>query len=271
MLRRRSLLAAQALARPWRTWWSTPNPAPIFLLGNQRSGTSAITRLLAEMTGRSATIDLRPEFHAPCYPAVHRGELPFSHLLERNRLEFSRDLIKAPDLTFFFDELRAEFPAARFVFIVRDPRANIRSVLDRLGLPGDTASWTPEQWATIPPGWRLVVDGRWLGLRGASPVEMLAARWNRCADVFLKHRQHFRLVRYEDFLDDKAGELDRLAAHLGLPKLRDVSSRLDDTLQRRGANRRVPWRAFFGDNLACIESRCSERMHALGYRKARAA
>jgi hypothetical protein len=35
------------------------NPRPVIILGNQKAGTSAITNLLAEMTGQSVSQDFR--------------------------------------------------------------------------------------------------------------------------------------------------------------------------------------------------------------------
>src|SRR5882724_5729315 len=95
---------------------------PVFILGNQKSGTSAIATLLAEATGLSLTLDILPEIKNPRYPQVVRGELRFRDFVRRYKLCFSRHIIKEPNITLLHDRLRAYFPEAQFVFVVRDPR-----------------------------------------------------------------------------------------------------------------------------------------------------
>ncbi|NEP45581.1 MAG: hypothetical protein F6K35_42755, partial [Okeania sp. SIO2H7] len=113
------------------------NPQPILVLGNQKSGTSAIAALLAEMTDLSVTIDLRKEIPNPTYDKIIKGELTFSEFVQLNKLDFSRDIVKEPNLTLLDRELAEYFPNSDFVFVIRDPRDNIRSILNRLQLPGN--------------------------------------------------------------------------------------------------------------------------------------
>jgi hypothetical protein len=73
------------------------------------------------------------------------------------------------------------------------------------------------------------------------------------------------LIRYEDFLEDKTGEIARLAERLGLARINDISDKVDTQYQPRG-NRGIDWHTFFGEgNLKRIERICSDRMHLLGY------
>ena len=241
------------------------NPKPILILGNQKSGTSAIAALLAELTGLSATIDLKNEFPIPTYPQILQDQLPFSQFLQNYKLDFSRDIVKEPNLTLFYPELLASFPEAKFVFVLRDPRDNIRSILNRLKIPGDLLQLNPENYQKVTPAWDLIIDNRWLGLEGENYIEMLAARWNFMADVFLNNREQIVLVRYEAFLKDKLGELTRLAEKLELNPVNDITHRLDVQFQKRG-DRDVNWRVFFGhQNLTQIEHICETRMRKLDY------
>jgi hypothetical protein len=241
------------------------NPNPILILGNQKSGTSAIAALLAEMTGLSVTIDLKNEIDYPTYDRVFRDELSFSELVNHNKLDFSKDIIKDCDLILLYPKLAEYFPESKFVFILRDPRDNIRSILNRVKLPGNLSRVDEFQWAKIPPAWKLILDCRWLGLEGENYIELLAARWNLMADIFLKNRNRMRLVCYEDFLKDKIGKIARLAQDLELKQVNDIADKVDIPFQPPG-NRNVKWIEFFGhDNLARIDRICCQNMKQLGY------
>ena len=261
-----------SLRRSLRIWrraalgrFVRPHAAPIFVLGNQKSGTTAIAALLARMTGLRATLDLRREIDTPTFQRVHAGQWTMERFVERNRFDFSRDLIKEPNLTLLCGPLRDYFPQGRFVFVVRDPRQCIRSILDRLGLPGNSSELNGEQLAGVSPAWRLVLDGRWMGLAGDQYVDLLAERWNRCARVYLDDPERFTLCRYEDFVRDRAGTIADLARALSLPVLRDISSEVESAFQPTGRHRHTPVEEFFGDNLDRVTRICADPMHALGY------
>ena len=251
----------------WQSRHAQINSAPIFVLGNQKSGTSAIAALLAEMTGLSVSIDLIKEdlYRHQTYPRIRTGEISFSEFLAMNRLSFSRDIVKEANLTIFYDELITHFPQSKFVFIVRDPRDNIRSQLNLMGIPGDFAQLSSKHLKNLPRGWDIIIDGRWLGLKGENYIEILAARWNFMVDVYLNNMDQIILVRYEDFVKDKAGEIARLVRVLGLTQVNNIVAKVDIQFQPKG-NRDINKTTFFGrDNLARIERICGDRMKQLHY------
>lgn len=241
-----------------------PNPLAIIGIGNQKSGTTAIVALLARHTNSSVTLDL-PGIAGEVKVRLKAGEVSFESFVRRNASELSRDIIKEPNLTFFYNELKRTFPRARYLMIVRDPRQNIRSILNRLQLPGDL-EWLDREWmARVHPNWKADIDGKWLGLTGANYIEVLAARWNLSADVYLNHRDEMVLVRYEDFDAAKAAVITDLARRLELPAKRDITGEVDRQYQPRG-DRGVPLNTFFGPkNLERIVRCCSERMAQFGY------
>lgn len=245
--------ALQSAGTSLRALFATVHESPIIILGNQKSGTTAIAALLAEMTGLSVTLDLKKEFRNPVIDRLKTGELSMNEFVRANKLDFSRDIIKEPNLSPFYRELAERFPASRFVMVTRDPRDNVRSILNRLRIPGNLPDITDEHRSGITRAWGLVIDGRWLGLKGANYIDMLAARWNYIADLYLRHADRMVLIRYEEFSKDKTGALDRLAAALGLEKKRDVSGRVNVQFQPPG-DRNVRWEEFFGAaNLSRIE------------------
>jgi hypothetical protein len=243
---------------------SRQNPDAIFILGNQKSGTSAIAHLLSFATGIPATIDLKNEITNPTCYLVRSGEVSFSEFLDMNKEDFTRPIIKEPSLTILFNELRQTFKNAKFVFVVRDPRDNIRSILDRLKIPGDLRHL--KQVTMIPRAWHVIINNVGLDLRGKSYIEKLAHRWNHMAEIYLRNKEHFILIRYELFLSNKIDTITSLANLLGVRTIYDVASRVDEQFQPAGMNRDKSWSEFYNKrNLLQIERICRHCMVELGY------
>ncbi|MHC5024947.1 MAG: sulfotransferase domain-containing protein, partial [Planctomycetota bacterium] len=201
-VRLRVYRVAKRVAEACRYRAARLHPSPVFILGHQKSGTTAIAALLGRLVDRPVTLDLPREIRAPTFHLVRMGEMSIDAFIRRNRLDFSRPIIKAPNLTLLHDHLRARYPASRFIMIVRDPRDTIRSVLNRVGLPGDLPAIPADRLDDLPPGRRLLLDNRWLGCTSPHYVGQLAERWNLFADVYLDQADAFILVRYEDFCAD---------------------------------------------------------------------
>ncbi len=237
---------------------------PIFILGNHKSGTSAIAGLFAELVGLPTTIDLPSEMETPTCHQVRQGMVPFQAFVQKNRVEFTRKIIKAPELTLLYPQVKEYFPGARFVFILRDPRDNIRSILNRLKIPGHLSGIDPKSFPEMTPAWELVLDNCWLAMPPSHYIDALAERWSYIARIYLQQPENFVLIQYEDFCRDKVAQLKTLADRLNLKARNDVSDWLDYPFQPQG-NRKVSWQEFFQDNLSRIESLCHEEMELLGY------
>ena len=267
--------APEPLRQLWRlgrhgVFWARnqvarPHPSPVFVLGNQKSGTSAIAALLGHLTGLSTAIDLRREVGRQIYPTIVRGEISFDELIRRNRLDFSRAIVKEPNLTFFYDDLRERYPSSRFVFVVRHPADNLRSILNRLSIDGDLPKLEQRHRDNVDPGFDLVLNGAWMGLvSGSHYIDRLCARWNACCDVYLQNKQAFELIRYEDFVADKISSLTGLAEATDLAPRYDIRNQIDRPFQRSG-QRDVDLADFFGINLRRITENCGEKMNSMGY------
>ncbi len=244
------------------------NPSPIFILGNQKSGTSAIAALLGAATGLSVSIDLTKEwvYRRKGYLLVKEKQWNFPQFVHRNKLDFSRDIVKEANLTLLYDELVKFFPDSRFVFVVRDPRSNIRSILNRVKVPGHLESlrnWEDRPY--IPLGWEKVIYGSWLGLNGDNYIAMLAQRWNMMADIYLQNSGNMILSRYEDFLSDKTGHISDIACKLNLNPQFDISEKIDLQFQPKGNNEQRLLSFFRSKNLQRIENTCNQRMQSFGY------
>lgn len=241
------------------------NEDAIIVLGNSKSGTTVIAALLAEYGRLSVTLDFWPRLRRPeTLAAVHSGALPFDRFVRRFRADFARDVVKDPHLTFLYPQLSERFPGARFVMVVRDPRANIRSILNRLKLPGDLPDIGPDDYRSMRPLWEGILKSPWLNVEG-SYVERLAGRWASGARVYLQNRGAIELIRYEDFVADKMGAIAGLATRLDVENRGRIEGKLDTRFQPPG-DRTVGWREFFGDrNLAAIERLTEPEARALGY------
>jgi Sulfotransferase family len=236
----------------------------VFVLGNQKSGTTVIAAALAECAGVSAALDLHALHTRRMTAAYASRSLTVSDIVRRCGNRFRSSVVKEPILTFYMEELLESFPRSRYVFIVRDPRDNIRSILNRLRLPGDQERLTAAQWASVPAAWRESIENRRLGFSFSSYVEGLAHRWLYAWRLCSKVGDRVKMVRYEDFLADKVGFTRRLARQVGyLPRvdaLRSVNKQYQDA-----GDRTVCWRQFFGENLPLINHICRSAMATLGY------
>ena len=237
---------------------------PIIVLGNQKSGTSAIAHLLADFSGLSKTIDI-PPLWPPVSVQIMRGDIDFASIVERHRAYFSTELIKEPAMTFFVDQVLVRFPESKYVFVIRDARDNIRSLLNSRKLPGHLKTLEEHHLAALSPR-RVTVNARVWGVgENESYIGVLAHRWTKAIDNYLLYSDRMILARYEDFIQDKVGFIARLAERIGLSQKSDISDKVDVQYQPRG-NREISWEEFFGkENLMRIEQICGERMQQFGY------
>lgn len=242
---------------------------PIIILGNQKTGSTAIAALLSQATENAVTLDLQSAIQDVGWQlCVKYGVTDFNDIAYKYKKDFSRKIIKEPSLTYFYQELTDLFPKAKFVFIQRNPYQNIRSILNRLRIPGDLRTIEYDDWSELRriPIWRLTMDSSWLGRPKGNYIEGMAHRWDIAAKTYLDSRSNFMLVRYEDFLRDKKFAIESLASKLNLKIYRNIDAAVDFQYQPKGYAE-VPISEFFGsENLAIIKNICSESANKLGYK-----
>ena len=237
------------------------NPS-VIAIGMQKSGTSAIAALVAARVGLTAAIDLPREIRSPTFHRV-RTAADLERFIARNRREFASGLVKEPNVTYLAPLLRGRFPDARLLAIVRSPADTIRSVLQRLGIPGDAADHRPAR-GLASPGWDVVLDGEWQGFGPCGPVTCLARRWTKCIESIEALGDDAVVVRYEDFSADKAGVIEDLVRRLGLVASDPITDLLDRPFQPSG-ERVDSLRAYFGANVDTIDRECAEVAARWGY------
>lgn len=115
----------------------------------------------------------------------------------------------------FLDRL---FPDARFVFLWRDPRENVSSIIE---------AWRDGGWVTYPQlegwdgPWSLLLPPGWKVLRGKPLEEVAAFQWaatNRqlLADLGALPRERWCTVRYEDLVGRSAETVRGICDFAGL-------------------------------------------------------
>lgn len=251
----------------YRSLTSRVNPTPIIVLGHQKSGTTAIASLLGKHANKSVVID--PFFRMKDQVEIRRSlfskKTTIQKIVQKNKYYFSFDIIKDPNFSFLFDEIHACFPDAKFVFIVRDPRDNIRSILDRLKLTGNLESLNSHHMENISLPWQLIVNGELPSVPGINYVEKLAHRWVISSEQYIKYKNKIILVKYEDFVRNKVHSINSLAQQVGIESQTDISDYVDTQFQPRG-QQNVDWQVFFGlENLKKIESICQKTMAFFDY------
>ncbi|MEL7030789.1 MAG: sulfotransferase [Pseudomonadota bacterium] len=254
------------IVQKFRQLSSRVNEEPIIVLGNQKSGTSAIVSLLGEASKKSYTNDIFT-WYSDLESKVLDGRVSFDEFVRTARFYFSRAFIKDPGLTFLLDRIDERFPSAKYVFVVRNPLTNIRSILNRLNLPGDLTDIGEEHWEyvrNVRPNWQPVLTGQSGGYFDGSYIERLAHRCRMALEIAFDD-ERWKIVRYEDFLNDKVGIIQETLKWLELPTKADISPIVDQPFQPASTVTSPPLE-FFGDsNHQKIIDICGASMRKHGY------
>lgn len=131
-----------------------------------------------------------------------------------------RLLEKTPKNALRIPFLRALFPDALFLFLHRDPAANLGSMLD---------AWQSGRFVTYAelPGWQgpwsLLLPPDWQGLHGRPLAEVVAHQWRSANQAVMDElvklpQDSWRTLDYAELLADPAAVVRRAAAFMGLPE-----------------------------------------------------
>lgn len=181
-------------------------------------------------------------------------------------------LEKTPKNALRIPFLKAIFPDARFIFLWRDPRENLGSIIDAWraggwvtyrGLPGWDGPWS----LLLPPGWQALRD---------APLETVAAwQWRSANQTALEDLQQlppedWTSVAYHDVLADPEGVTRRLCAFAGVAFDPALQSRTAGQLPLSRHTHTAPapdkWRRHEAAILRAMPSldACWQRLRALG-------
>lgn len=256
----------QKLQLNYRQKTAKVHPHPLLILGHQKSGTTVIAVLLGKLAQQAVTIDPfhQIDLNAALRQKLYNNDIPLKQILEQHPYYFSTPIIKDPNFTFLYEPLKSKFPQSQYLFVMRDPRDMIRSILNRLQIPGSLPQLSPvyqNKLANMSArGWDLMLQGQLPKVTGETYIQRLAHRWLVCAKTYQKYQQDLQLIRYEDFNQNKVETIQNLAQNLGLTITGDITQAVNKQYQPKG-DRTVTWLEFFGqDNLAQIEAICGEKM-----------
>ena len=162
----------------------------VLVLGNQKTGSTAIARLLAAYGELGVASDIHLLQSADLQ--VTNDPAWVGAFIQQARYYFRQSVIKENALTPATGALLDVLPKARPIYITRHPVHNIRSILDRLNLPG-----TPRPLDALEledDGWTSIVDSRHLGFEAADHIASLAQRWTYMTAIYRRHRDRLTLV-----------------------------------------------------------------------------
>ncbi|MFC4309557.1 sulfotransferase [Steroidobacter flavus] len=129
----------------------------------------------------------------------------------------------------FFNHI---FPDARFVFLWRDPRENISSIME---------AWRSGKWRTYPKlegfdgPWSMLLPPGWRDMNGRPLAEIAAWQWEQTNvqildDLQSLGRERWTVLEYDELLRDPAGAIARLCEFLRMQVDSALAERLSAPL-----------------------------------------
>ncbi|HWK50313.1 MAG TPA: sulfotransferase, partial [Steroidobacter sp.] len=233
--------------------------APIFIMAAPRSGSTLLFETLAASSqlctvgGEAHWLVEGIEGLRPGAPGIDSNRLTAEHATDAiaddireeilSRLQdHAGQALQAPGERRFLEKtpknaLRIPFfnrifPDARFVFLWRDPRENISSIME---------AWRSGQWRTYPRlegfdgPWSMLLPPGWRDMNGRPLAEIAAWQWQQTnarilEDLQLLGHERWTAVQYDDLLRDPAGTIGKLCEFLRLPVDSALAQRLSTPL-----------------------------------------
>lgn len=238
----------------------------VLIIGMPKSGTTAVAKLFGACSGLTVCSD-------PFNQLDQRGiefrkelfsnKISLEQLWRRHRTSFSGEVVKDPNFPLMMDQLLTFRPEAKKVFLIRNPYQNIRSILNRLGIPGHQDQIDSS--SGIPKTWSFLLTGSTPSMPGASYIERLAWRWRVSTEGYLDHKEQCILIRYEDFNQNKVESIKSLVKECGLAPRNIIEHLVDHQFQPKGAPA-TDLRSFFGgSNWAKIDEITGPLLHEFRY------
>lgn len=242
----------------------------VVFLGHQKSGTTAISALLAHATKLSFSNDpiyrVSPK-SAEIMQQLLTDKTAFINTAYNKPSLFFQNIVKDPDYTLSISSILEIYSFSKFVFIARAPHQIIRSIFNRLSINGDTKlkKFSQNQMANCTAGWDFIINGDPKLNDTMSVIERLAHRVEQTTEQYLKHQENLHLVKYEDFSKDKNNYILQLAQTLDITVNSSIEHLLDKQFQPKG-NANVPIEFFFGEeNYELINRVCAKTMAEFNY------
>ena len=278
---------------------------PIILFGNTRSGATMVQKVLSTHPDVVGWYEPNPIWLYPDPGRVH-DEFDESDATDRAKryirkrfLKFQKThenciiMEKTPQNILRIPYVRAIFPEAIFLFIVRNPFSFIssvehkwqrtvtgRGIVRRLK---DTPISQLHHWVRryiVQQVNKRILRRKYLAIWGPrykgiqddlktyDLMTVIARQWSipsRKAENDMASLENGQILRlkYEDFVEDPVSDLERICAHCGLEMSSDMAKA---TRQMVKSDRKLKWKRFDPHELARILSEVSAEMQRHGYK-----
>jgi hypothetical protein len=277
---------------------------PIILFGNFRSGTTMLQKVIAK---HPSVVRLYEPVGIWLYADPGRDHDEFDEADATDQvkryirewfLKYQRDngnriiVEKTPHNILRIPYVRAIFPEARFIYIVRNPLSFVSSVeikwqrpagMKRIKARMKQTPWTQwhrylgrllrQQWDSrvLKRKYLPIWGPRYLGIQqDVEQVDLLtviARQWARAAAKAERDLAEFEpgqvlKLRYEDFVDDPLTGLQRICAHCGLEMTKELARQVKDMVK---TDRKQKWQRFESQELARIIPELKSEMQRAGY------
>ncbi|MGD1921337.1 MAG: sulfotransferase [Pleurocapsa sp.] len=135
-------------------------------------------------------------------------------------------LEKTPKNALRISFLNAIFPDALFIYLHREPKANISSIIE---------AWKSKHFVTYPklPGWNgepwsLLLTPQWQDLNGQSLAQIAKTQWKTTHEAIMNSLQcidakRWQTVSYEDLIQNPQAEMKRLCQFADIEWDRNLS------------------------------------------------
>ncbi|MGH2754815.1 MAG: sulfotransferase family protein [Actinomycetota bacterium] len=289
----RTLLRLRQAAHLPALWSGGRVERPIFIIGAPRSGTSLLYAILrtssrlAHWPGEAHEVwerDYHPAFRGWRSNALDAADVE-RDAAERIRRSFflvtgsrKRLIDKTPRNALRVSFVDRLFPDARFVYLKRDGRDNVNSLINAWRTPRYRTYELPEPHAipgTDRKWWKFVLYEGWRD-DAQGPLEVVSAKqWvasnERALDSARSiEEQRWSEVRYEELVDDPETSVATLMKALDLPYEDDVRARARATkttaLNVVTPPERGKWRRENPREIEAILSLIEPTMRVMGYR-----
>lgn len=250
-----------------RIWWQIfpyPSTAPSDFVAAAQATPTNIRRLREGLLTAALRASLRE--HTPRWHTL----LSLTSTPHRYRL-----LDKTIANCFHLKFLERAYPAARYIFLVRDPRPNISSMME--GWTRQNMMGKPQLSSYIPPDatishWSYPAPPGWQAQTKRPLVEICAWSWQQHIEYALRfvkqHEKDVLWLRYEDLVAHPEVSFRHLSTQLNLPfsaAILEYATRQPHSRTTISAPEAEKWRHLHGSEIEAILPLIRDTAYQIGY------